>query len=65
MKKQILLFVSLLAAVGAFAQNGITNAYRFGQGEDSIKCINAISVYSLNLKNNSYAEAYPLCEKNL
>ena len=60
MKKQILLCVSLLAAVGAFAQNGITNAYRFGQGEDSIKCINAISVYSLNLKNNSYAEAYPL-----
>ncbi len=60
MKKQILLFVSLLAAVGAFAQNGITNAYRFGQGEDSIKCVNAISVYSLNLKNKNYTEAYPL-----
>ena len=59
MKKQFLLIVSLLAAVGTFAQNGITNAYRFGQGEDSIKCINAISVYSLNLQNKSYAEAYP------
>ena len=31
MKKQFLLIVSLLATVGAFAQNGITNAYRFGQ----------------------------------
>ena len=59
MKKQFLLIVSLLAAVGTFAQNGITNAYRFGQGEDSIKCITAISVYSLNLQNKSYAEAYP------
>ncbi|MBQ5663865.1 MAG: hypothetical protein IIV19_05490, partial [Bacteroidaceae bacterium] len=59
MKKQFLLIVSLLAAVGTFAQNGITNAYRFGQGEDSIKCINAISVYSVNLQNKSYAEAYP------
>ena len=59
MKKQFLLIVSLLAAVGTFAQNGITNAYRFGQGEDSIKCLNAISVYSLNLQNKSYAEAYP------
>ena len=59
MKKQFLLIVSLLATVGAFAQNGITNAYRFGQGEDSIKCLNEISLYSVNLQNKSYEAAYP------
>ena len=59
MKKQFLLIVSLLAAVCTFAQNGVTNAYRFGQGEDSIKCLNEISLYSVNLQNKNYEAAYP------
>lgn len=59
MKKQFLLIATLMVTVCAFAQNGITNAYRFGQGKDSIKCMNAISLYSVNLQNKSYAEAYP------
>ena len=59
MKKQFLLIASLLVAVCAFAQNGVTNAYRFGQGEDSIKCLNEISLYSVNLQNKNYEAAYP------
>ena len=59
MKKQFLLIVSLLATVGAFAQNGITNAYRFGQGEDSIKCLNEISLYSVNLRTRATRQLIP------
>ena len=58
MKKHFLLIVSLLASVCAFAQNGVTNPYRFGQGEDSVKCVQAISLYSVNLKNKNYDVAY-------
>ena len=58
MKKHFLLIVSLLAGVCAFAQNGITNPHRFGQGEDSVKCVQAISLYSVNLKNKNYDVAY-------
>ena len=58
MKKQFLLIVSLLAAVGTFAQNGITNAYRFGQGEDSTRCIQSISIMNTNVKNKDYKVAY-------
>ena len=58
MKKHFLLIVSLLASVCAFAQNGVTTPYRFGQGEDSVKCIQAISLYSVNLKNKNYDVAY-------
>ena len=63
MKKQFLLIASLFVAIGTFAQNGITNAYRFGQGEDSIKCIEAISLYNVNLQNKNYAAAYPEWKK--
>ena len=63
MKKQILLIASLFIAIGTFAQNGITNAFRFGQGEDSIKCIEAISLYNVNLQNKNYAAAYPEWKK--
>ena len=58
MKKHFLLIVSLLAGICAFAQNGITNPHRFGQGEDSVKCVQAISLYSVNLKNKNYDVAY-------
>lgn len=58
MKKHFLLIVSLLVGVCAFAQNGITNPHRFGQGEDSVKCVQAISLYSVNLKNKNYDVAY-------
>lgn len=59
MKKHFLLIVSLFAAVGTFAQNGITNNNRWGAtAEDSMKCVNAISIYDANLKNKNYAEAY-------
>ena len=58
MKKLILAFFALVA-MSASAQNGVTNEHRFGQGEDSLRCLQAISISNINVKNKAYAIAYP------
>lgn len=57
--KNLLLAALLFVAAVANAQNGITNDYRFGQGEDSIRCLEAISISNVNVKNKAYDIAYP------
>ena len=57
MKKLFFAFLVLVAA-SASAQNGITNEFRFGQGEDSIRCLEAISISSINVKNKDFNTAY-------
>lgn len=57
--KKLFLALFVLVATGTSAQNGITNEYRFGQGEDSIRCLEAISISNINVKNKAYAIAYP------
>ena len=59
--KKLFLALIVLAAVGASAQNGVTNEFRFGQGEDSIRCLENISIVNSNIKDeNAYAEiVYP------
>ncbi len=54
------LFLALIAfvAMTANAQNGVSNPYRFGQGEDSTRCIQNISIMNSNVKNNDYEVAY-------
>ena len=54
------LFFTLIAivAIGANAQNGVSNPYRFGQGEDSTRCIQNISIMNTNVKNKDYKVAY-------
>ena len=54
------LFFALLVLVvsSASAQNGVTNEFRFGQGEDSIRCLEAISISSINVKNKDFNTAY-------
>ena len=54
------LFFALIAivAIGANAQNGVSNPYRFGQGEDSTRCIQSISIMNTNVKNKDYKVAY-------
>ena len=56
--KKLLLTFTLLCAFTANAQNGVTNPYRFGQGEDSIRCIREISIMNTNVKNKEYKVAY-------
>ena len=58
MKKMIFALLVLVAA-STSAQNGVTNDFRFGQGEDSVRCLEAISISSINVKNKAYDIAYP------
>lgn len=57
--KKLILALLVLVAASTNAQNGVTNEYRFGQGQDSIRCLEAISISSINVKNKAYAIAYP------
>ena len=60
MKKNILTVLFMAAATTLSAQiNGIDNDNRFGVGEDSINCIQQISICGQNTKNNDFATAYP------
>ena len=54
------LFFALVAlvAISTSAQNGVSNPYRFGQGEDSIRCIQSISIMNTNVKNKEFKIAY-------
>lgn len=57
MKKLFLAFIALVAMT-VNAQNGVSNPYRFGQGEDSTRCIQSISIMNTNVKNKDYKVAY-------
>ncbi len=57
--KKLLLALFVLASTSTYAQNGVTNEYRFGQGEDSIRCMNAISITQVNINTKAYDIAYP------
>ncbi|MBQ5895390.1 MAG: hypothetical protein IIW75_02335 [Bacteroidaceae bacterium] len=54
------LFLALIAfvAMTANAQNGVSNPYRFGQGEDSLRCRQNISIMNTNMKSKDYQIAY-------
>jgi hypothetical protein len=45
------------------AQKGVEDGSRFGHGQDSIECLNNISLYSENLKTKNYADAYTYWKK--
>ena len=57
MKKLFFALIALVA-IGANAQNGVSNPYRFGQGEDSTRCIQSISIMNTNVKNKDYKVAF-------
>ena len=59
MKKLLLLLFALVLAIGADAQNGITNEHRFGVDADTTRCLQAISISTVNVRNKDYATAYP------
>ena len=57
--KKLIFAILVLVAAGASAQNGVTNEFRFGQGEDSVRCLQSISIANINVKNKDYKTAYP------
>lgn len=52
-----------LASSAVMAQKGVEDGSRFGHGQDSIDCLNNISLYSENLKTKNYADAYTYWQK--
>ena len=60
MMKKLFFSLLVLIAIGANAQNGVTNDFRFGQGEDSLRCMKNLSTLSANInKEHLYKDLYP------
>ncbi len=53
-----LLAVTLFTAATAFAQKGVEDGSRYGHGQDSIKCLQNISLYTEYVKTGNYSDAY-------
>lgn len=60
--KAIIALLALTSTV-AMAQKGVEDGSRFGHGQDSIDCLNNLSLYSEYVKTKNYAEAYPYWQK--
>lgn len=60
MKTKVMLLATgfLLSVSGAFAQKGVDNGTQFGSGEDSIRCITNISLFTPYAKAGNYKDAY-------
>lgn len=56
-KKGLLIAAALVPAF-AFAQKGVEDGSRYGHGEDSIRCLQNISLYTEYVKANDFVEAY-------
>lgn len=60
MKLRKLLFFAAVAvsASSAFAQKGVEDGSKYGHGQDSINCLNNLSVYTQYVKTNNMEDAY-------
>jgi len=58
MKKTALLALAVISASGAFAQKGVEDGSRYGQGEDSINTLRNISIYTEYVKTENFKDAY-------
>ena len=54
MKLVTALFVLSLGTTASFAQTGASDGSRFGHGEDSIRCLKNISIYTEYVKTNNF-----------
>ena len=58
MKMITLLCALSLGTTATFAQKGAEDGSRFGHGEDSIRCLQNISIYTEYVKTKNYKDAY-------
>ena len=64
MKMVTALFVLSLGTTASFAQTGASDGSRFGHGEDSIRCLKNISIYTEYVKTNNFqGRLYSLDER--
>ncbi len=52
------LFALAMSATASFAQTGASDGSRFGHGEDSLRCLQNISIYTEYVKTNNFKDAY-------
>ncbi|WP_430810300.1 MULTISPECIES: tetratricopeptide repeat protein [unclassified Carboxylicivirga] len=62
MKIATLLIAGLLFTGSVYAQKGVEDGSKFGHGEDSVRCLENLSLYYEYYKQKNYAEAYPKWE---
>ena len=58
MKMTTLLFALSLSTTAVFAQKGVEDGSRFGHGQDSLNCLQNISIYTEYVKTNNFQDAY-------
>ena len=58
MKMVTALFALSLSATAVFAQKGVEDGSQFGHGQDSINCLQNISIYTEYVKTNNFQDAY-------
>ena len=58
MKMFTMLCALSLSATATFAQKGVEDGSRFGHGEDSLRCLQNISIYTEYVKTNNFKDAY-------
>ena len=58
MKMLTALFALSLSATAVFAQKGVEDGSQYGHGEDSIRCLQNVSIYQAHVKQNNWEAAY-------
>ncbi len=61
MKKKMITLAVLVVALGStsvFAQKGVDDGSRFGHGEDSLRCLQNLSMYAEYVKTGNFKDAY-------
>ena len=61
-KKLLFTGVITLFCASSFAQKGIEDGSKYGHGEDSLRCLKNLSLFSEYVKQKSYADALPSWE---
>lgn len=59
MKITTLLITALLLSTAAFAQKGVEDGSKYGHGEDSVRCLENLSLYAEYYKQKNLKEAFP------
>ena len=57
MKKFFVVFSVMMLSFTAFAQKGVEDGSKYGHGEDSVRCIQNLSLYQTYAKQGDYATA--------
>ena len=53
-----ILLVFALGTTSTFAQKGVDDGSRFGHGEDSLRCLQNLSIYAEYVKTGNFRDAY-------